>query len=143
MHGLLAKQDGIHGFCDGHFNALGPGQFHHPRAIACDAQGRLFVVDMTARIQRFSPEGEFETAWEMPAKRAGKPTGLTVDSAGRVLVADTHYNRVMIYDADGNLLPDGIYNYELKAIAGSAKASEPTRTAAAVSAGSSTDTVVW
>ncbi len=85
-------------------HGLGPGQFVHPRAIATAADGCVFVVDKTARIQRFSPDGEFETYWQMPEWQAGKPTGLTVDAAGRVLVADTHYHRVLVYDRDGHEL---------------------------------------
>jgi len=83
---------------------LGHGQFVYPRAMALAPDGRLFIVDKTARIQRFSPEGEFETCWQMPECEAGKPTGISVDAAGRVLVADTHYHRVMIFDRDGNEL---------------------------------------
>jgi DNA-binding beta-propeller fold protein YncE len=40
----------------------------------------------------------------MPEWQSGKPTGLTVDAGNRVLVADTHYHRVMIYDRDGKEL---------------------------------------
>ncbi len=83
---------------------LGPGQFVYPRAIALAPDGCVFVVDKTARIQRFSGDGEFETSWQMPEWEAGKPTGLFVDRRGRVLVADTHYHRVMIYDRDGHEL---------------------------------------
>lgn len=83
---------------------LGHGQFVYPRAMALAPDGCLFVVDKTARIQRFSPAGEFETCWQMPEWEAGKPTGLSVDSAGRVLVADTHYHRVIIFDRDGREL---------------------------------------
>jgi len=83
---------------------LGHGQFVYPRAMALAPDGRLFVVDKTARIQRFSPTGEFECCWQMPEWEAGKPTGLSVDAAGRVLVADTHYYRIMIFDRDGNEL---------------------------------------
>lgn len=85
-------------------HGLGPGEFHRPRAIACGPDGCVYVVDMTARIQRFSPDGEFEVSWHTPAKDFGKPTGITVDAKNRVLVADTHYNRVLIYDRDGNEL---------------------------------------
>src|SRR4051812_38729953 len=83
---------------------LGPGQFVYPRAMATAADGTVFVVDKTARIQRFSPDGDYETGWQMPEWQAGKPTGLTVDSKNRVLVADTHYHRVMIFDRDGHEL---------------------------------------
>ncbi|HOA71953.1 MAG TPA: hypothetical protein PL151_00315 [Phycisphaerae bacterium] len=83
---------------------LGHGQFVYPRAMALAPDGCLFIVDQTARIQRFSPTGEFETCWQMPEWEAGKPTGLSVDAAGRVLVADTHYHRIIIYDRDGNEL---------------------------------------
>lgn len=83
---------------------LGPGQFSKPRAIAAAPDGRIFVIDMTARVQRFSPDGEFELLWQMPEWEAGRPTGVDVDAHGRVLVADTHYHRVMIFDRDGNEL---------------------------------------
>ncbi len=83
---------------------LGPGQFMHPRSMATSPDGCVFVVDKTARIQRFGPDGEFQLLWQMPEWEAGKPTGLTVDKTGRVLVADTHYSRVIIYDRDGHEL---------------------------------------
>jgi DNA-binding beta-propeller fold protein YncE len=83
---------------------LGPGQFVRPRAAAAGPDGTVYVVDMTARIQRFSPEGEFQMWWQMPEWDKGKPTGLTVDARGRLLVADTHYHRVIVYDRDGQEL---------------------------------------
>ncbi len=84
---------------------LGPGQFSYPRAIAVSPKdGRVFVVDKTARIQRFSAEGEYEHQWRMPEYAHGKPVGLFVDRRGRVWVPDTHYARVIVYDVDGNEL---------------------------------------
>ena len=83
---------------------MGPGQFVYPRALAIAPDGCVFVVDKTARIQRFSAAGSFETSWQMPQWEAGKPTGLTADARGRVLVADTHYHRVMVFDRDGKEL---------------------------------------
>ncbi len=85
---------------------LGDGDFSYPRAITAAADGAVFVVDKSARVQRFSPDGAFELAWRMPDKQAGKPVGLTVHPDGRVFVADTHYHRVMIYDRDGHLLDE-------------------------------------
>jgi len=83
---------------------MGPGEFSYPRAVAVAPDGSVFVVDKTARIQRFNPKGEYETSWRMPEWQAGKPVGLSVHPDGRVFVADTHYCRVMIYDRDGHLL---------------------------------------
>lgn len=82
---------------------LATGEFSYPRAIAVSpVDGRVFVVDKTARIQRFSPEGEFERRWRMPEYKSGKPVGLYVGPQGRVWVPDTHYSRVIVYDRDGN-----------------------------------------
>ncbi len=84
---------------------LGDGEFSYPRALACSpVDGCVFVVDKTARIQRFGPEGEFQTGWQMPEWKNGKPTGLCVDTRNRVWVADTHYARVVAFDRDGREL---------------------------------------
>ncbi len=83
---------------------VGEGRFQKPRAMAIDGQDRIYVVDMTARIQVFDTEGRFLHMWRTPEKEAGKPTGLSVDNEGRILVADTHYYRVLIYSPEGKLL---------------------------------------
>jgi DNA-binding beta-propeller fold protein YncE len=81
-----------------------PGRFATPRSIAVDASGRFFVVDKTGRIQRFSPAGGYETGWATPETAKGRPTGIAVEPSGNVLVADTHYHRILRYTADGALL---------------------------------------
>lgn len=83
---------------------IGWGDLHYPRAIAVSQGSRIFIADKSGRIQRFSPEGQFEAGWRMPDWKSGKPIGLTVHHDGRLFIADTHYSRVMIYDQDGNFL---------------------------------------
>ncbi len=80
------------------------GRMQRPRAIAIDSQDRLYVVDMTARIQVFDVDGRFLRGWRTPAYENGKPTGLSIDGNGNVLVADTHYYRVLIYSDTGELI---------------------------------------
>lgn len=79
----------------------GPGEFSYPRAAVSDAEGRVFIVDKTGRIQCFSAQGEYAYHFAMPETAAGKPTGLGIDSRGRIYAADTHYSRVMVFEADG------------------------------------------
>jgi DNA-binding beta-propeller fold protein YncE len=83
---------------------LGPGEFNYPRAISIARDGTVFIVDKSARVQRFSPDGEFQIAWALPQKQAGKPVGIHVHVDGRVFVADTHYHRVIVYDREGTEL---------------------------------------
>ncbi len=81
------------------------GRFDYPRAVAIDpANERVFVVDKSARIQRFALDGTFQTSWRMPRFENGKPTGLSLAPDGRLLVADTHEHRVTIFSPDGDLL---------------------------------------
>jgi DNA-binding beta-propeller fold protein YncE len=87
---------GRHGISDGRFNK--------PRAMAIDASDRIFIVDMTARIQAFDPDGNFLFGWRTPEHDIGKPTGLSIGRDGSVLVADTHYYRVLVYSPEGTLL---------------------------------------
>jgi hypothetical protein len=83
----------------------GKGQFSKPRAIAIDEQDQLYIVDMTARIQVFDVDGNYIRGWQMPEHSYGRPTGLTFDTIdGNLLVADTHYNRVLTYTPTGELL---------------------------------------
>lgn len=83
---------------------ISEGRFQKPRAIAIDAEDRIYVVDMTARVQAFDRQGKFLACWRTPAKQNGKPTGLAVGRDGTVLVADTHYSRVLVYSPTGKLL---------------------------------------
>ena len=83
----------------------GNGQFSKPRAIAIDAKDQLYIVDMTARIQVFDVDGNFIRSWQTLEQKTGRPTGLTIDSVdGNLMVADTHYYRILTYTPMGELL---------------------------------------
>ncbi len=81
----------------------GPGEFVYPRAIARAADGSVFVVDKTGRVQRFNADGEWMSSFPMPEIETGKPTGISVGPDGDLYVADTHYHRVMIFSPAGEL----------------------------------------
>lgn len=92
-----------------------PGQFSYPRPLAVDPDNkRVYVIDKSARVQRFNFEGEQELEWKMPDWEQGKPVGLSVGPDGTVWVPDTHYFRVIAYSPDGKeLLRFGSYGTEV------------------------------
>ncbi len=85
---------------------LAPGRLQKPRAMAIDLQDRIYIVDFTARVQVFDPDGKFLFGWKTPASKDGRPTGISIDSDGTVMVADTHYYRVLFYTPEGKLLEE-------------------------------------
>jgi len=88
-----------------------PGWLHRPRVGTFDADDQLYVADLTDRIQVFDREGNYLRGWRTPALNVDGPSGLTVDRLGRLLVADTHFYRVLVYSREGKLLQqigDGI-----------------------------------
>src|SRR5688500_13756683 len=87
--GHLEKVWGAHG--------ASPGKFHKPRAAAIDRDDHLYIVDMTARIQVFDRNGKYLRSWRTPESKNGRPSGLTFRHDGNLLVADTHYFRVLVY----------------------------------------------
>ncbi|MBY0307906.1 MAG: hypothetical protein K2Q09_04110, partial [Phycisphaerales bacterium] len=80
-----------------------PGHFVKPRVIDSDGK-HLVVIDRSGRIQVVEPdEGRCVAMWRLPETQLGYPTGVTIapspkgDGAEAVWVADTHYNRVLVY----------------------------------------------
>ena len=85
---------------------ISDGRFRKPRAVALGKDDHLYIVDMTARIQVFESDGRFINGWKTPAFENGKPCGLSFDLDGNLLVADTHYYRMLVYTPDGELLSE-------------------------------------
>jgi hypothetical protein len=94
---------------------LSEARFLKPRAITVDDLDQLYIVDTTGRIQVFNVDGDLIRWWRTPLTKNGRPTGLAIrpaaknrqphsdaDSA-RLLVADTHYYRMLSYTPDGEL----------------------------------------
>lgn len=79
------------------------GRLWRPRAMDVDAQGAVYIVDFTARIQVFDAQGAFLRGVRTPDFENGKPTGVTIEG-DRLLVADTHYFRVLQYTLDLELV---------------------------------------
>lgn len=84
------------------------GRFTTPRAITIDESDQLFIVDKSGRIQVFDVDGNFIRGWSTPDTANGRPTGLSYQTAAmspdgrpRILVADTHYYRVIAYTPQG------------------------------------------
>jgi len=82
---------------------ISDARLQKPRAIAIDRRDRIFLVDKTARIQAFDTEGTFLFGWRTPAHETGKPTGISVGANGTLLVADTHYYRLLVYSTDEDI----------------------------------------
>jgi DNA-binding beta-propeller fold protein YncE len=82
----------------------GAGQFNKPRSLALDTNDNLFVVDMTGRVQKFSPDGKFLLSWQMPQTDLGKPKGMCRDRDGNIVVLEPHYQRVNHFTPDGKLV---------------------------------------
>ncbi len=81
-----------------------PGRFQTPRALALDPQRqRLFVADMTDRIQVFDLEGRFLYLWHLPDFNVDGPTGLDVDANGNLVVTDTHLYRILVCSPEGQV----------------------------------------
>jgi len=87
---------GVHG--------VKPGHLRKPRAAAFDAQDHFYLADLTDRIQVFDRDGAYLRGWRTPEFNVDGPSGLTIDRLGRVLVADTHFYRVLVYSGAGDLL---------------------------------------
>jgi hypothetical protein len=80
------------------------GDLVKPRAAAVDAGDRIYLVDWTARIQVFDRDGKYqERTWTTPDFRNGRPSGLSIDRDGNLLVSDSHYHCLRIYTPDGKL----------------------------------------
>jgi DNA-binding beta-propeller fold protein YncE len=80
------------------------GQFNKPRSVALDGEDNLYVVDMTGRVQKFSPRGEFLLSWRMPQTDLGKPKGMCTDTNGNIVLVEPHYQRVNHFARDGTLV---------------------------------------
>jgi sugar lactone lactonase YvrE len=79
------------------------GDFVRPRAAVIDTKDRLWVVDFTARVQAFDLDGKhLGITFSTPDYRKGRPSGMSLDREGNLLVADSHYHCFRIYDADGH-----------------------------------------
>jgi len=110
-----------------------PGQFNQPNDVVTGPDGSIYVSDghngqgmtsnqamnlgreagQTARIQKFTPQGEFLMEWGEIGVEHGQfrtPHALAFDSQGRLWIADRGNHRLEIYDVDGNYL-DSRYSY--------------------------------
>ena len=75
-----------------------------PRAVHVGLKQEIFVLDNAGRVLVYDSEGKLQRQWWMPDYAEGRPEKICQFHDGRLAVADTHYHRVVFFDADGKLL---------------------------------------
>ena len=85
-----------------------PGQLKLPADVAVDAAGDLWVIDReNARVQKFSPEGEYLDGFGSQGTANGQftwPSGIAIDPEGNILVTDSANHRVQKFNSKGEFL---------------------------------------
>jgi sugar lactone lactonase YvrE len=92
----------------------GPDMFASPTNVVVGANGDIFVEDghdackcSNRRIVKYNKDGKFIMAWGKQGSglnEFGGLHGLTMDSQGRLFVADRTNSRIQIFSQDGKLL---------------------------------------
>lgn len=75
-----------------------------PRGVAIGDDDEVYVLDNAGRVLVYSKDGERVREWFMPEHSVGKPEGICRLHDGRIVVADTHYFRLVYFDDQGNVL---------------------------------------
>lgn len=74
------------------------------RAMTFGPAEELYVLDNVGRVLEYDSQGNFQRKWWMPEYDIGRPEGLCVLKDGRLAVADTHYNRVVFFDQNAEVV---------------------------------------
>lgn len=99
----------------GFLDVFGEGDFVDPGGVAVGPDGGVFVTDYAKQrpgdgighlIHRYDSRGRRLGSWGRPGSGPGQlrgPTGIAVDPAGMVYVADSRNQRVQVFDPAGRL----------------------------------------
>jgi DNA-binding beta-propeller fold protein YncE len=90
----------------------GPDHFNGPTGVAVAPSGDIFVtdgheIDSNNRVVKFTADGKYVGEWGHSGSAPGEflvPHAISLDSRGRVFVADRDNNRVQIFDQNGTFL---------------------------------------
>ena len=74
-----------------------------PRSVAVTAKDEVILLDNGGRVLVFDEKGELLRQWTMPEYDIGRPEGVVALRDGRIVVCDTHYHRVVIFEEDGKV----------------------------------------
>jgi DNA-binding beta-propeller fold protein YncE len=92
----------------------GPDMLDQPTDVVIAPNGDIYIADghggnSNDRIVKLSKDGKFIKAWAKHGKGSGEldtPHGITMDSQGRIIVADRVNSRVVIFDGEGKLIAE-------------------------------------
>lgn len=69
-------------------------------ALGIDNFGNVYVSNLDGALRIFDPRGRLQCSLGQPgfaARQIGRPSGLWIDSANRIYIADTNNQRVQVF----------------------------------------------
>lgn len=106
--GVFLKAWGSEGSNNGEFKFIVEGNWYPSGLMAIDSNGFIYVLDNgNYRIQKLSPEGDFETQWEYDKDQNGDYltiVSIEVDKQNNVYLGYDMLNDLSIFTPDGKFL---------------------------------------